>query len=34
MNPRRRPVAVVRRAARHGFWGEAFERDVALAEID
>jgi hypothetical protein len=23
-----------RRAARHGFWGEAFERDVALAEID
>jgi hypothetical protein len=22
------------RAARHGFWGEAFERDVALAELD
>ena len=25
---------VRRRAARHGFWGERFERDVALAEID
>ena len=25
---------VRRRAARHGFWGEAFERDVALAELD
>ena len=25
---------VRRRAARCGFWGEAFERDVALAEID
>ena len=25
---------VRRRAARYGFWGEAFERDVALAEID
>ena len=27
-------ATVRRRAARHGFWGEAFERDVALAEID
>ena len=27
-------AVVRRRAARHGFWGEAFERDVALAEID
>ena len=25
---------VRRRAARYGFWGERFERDVALAEID
>ena len=25
---------VRRRAARYGFWGEAFERDVALAEIN
>ena len=25
---------VRRRAARHGFWGEAFERDVVLTEID
>ena len=25
---------VRRRAARHGFWGERFERDVALAELD
>ena len=27
-------ATVRRRAARHGFWGERFERDVALAEID
>ena len=27
-------AVVRRRAARHGFWGEAFERDVALAELD
>ena len=25
---------VRRRAARHGFWGEAFERDVVLTEVD
>ena len=25
---------VRRRAARHGFWGEAYERDVVLTEID
>ena len=27
-------AVVRRRAARHGFWGEAFERDVVLTEID
>ena len=27
-------ATVRRRAARHGFWGEAFERDVVLTEID
>jgi len=27
-------AVVRRRAARCGFWGEAFERDVALAELD
>ena len=27
-------AVVRRRAARHGFWGEAFERDVVLSEID
>ena len=27
-------ATVRRRAARHGFWGEAFERDVDLAELD
>ena len=27
-------AVVRRRAARHGFWGEAFERDVPLTEID
>ena len=27
-------AVVRRRAARHGFWGEAFERDVALAELE
>ena len=27
-------ATVRRRAARHGFWGEAFERNVVLTEID
>ena len=27
-------ATVRRRAARHGFWGEAFERDVVLTEVD
>ena len=27
-------AVVRRRAARHGFWGERFERDVALAELE
>ena len=27
-------AAVRRRAARHGFWGEAFERNVELSELD